>query len=436
MMLKWFKKNIIILLIIIVIIIILIIKFTSSDSKISIKKNKTTLSDGTYNCEPMYNGKSLYDDDTIYSFFQKLASYDSIFDVNKVDVSYFKNELSYVFSNSYIVKDNDIVKLFFNVDNIKLEVVSYDIKEDKYTVNRKVFDGDSDTVYNTINSIFNESIKTKLTKDSFTYHNFGFLLLYGTIYNIYKANSLPDSVFDIDYTKYTDLGDLVCHKKVNTIKKDNTMINNEDIYEEILTGHRQYLLGIIDNPPKGNIDYVFPDLEDNIKVHLAYTFNDLNHDGKDELIIGQDGSYYSDNYYKVFGIYRYDDNYKVKLIPLPEGNKNNSHINILEDGYFEVNYGWQSIQNRSIYGNVKNEKKVLDNWNNFGEILKYDFYEDSESNWQLRLDIYKNGKLIESHKSITWDAWYEVDNKPLSDLTNKRIINLKDLEWNYILPLD
>ena len=110
-------------------------------------------------------------------------------------------------------------------------------------------------------------------------------------------------------------------------------------------------------------------------------------------------------------------------------------ITILEDGYFEVGYGLQNNQRRSIYGNIQNNNEVVDDWNKLGNIITYELSEKGPD-WQLYLEVYKNGKLLESHKNVTWDAWGELANKPLADITSKRAINLNNLNWKYILPLD
>lgn len=438
----WFKTHIIVTIIIGVVAVggvtTTLLLVGGNASKLNPDANSNNLPDGTYSCELRYNGKSLDTDQEIKDYFNKL--YSKLGDTIDVDSRIKDLRIGVESFRKYqIVKDGNIVELMVpNKNNNYMVLFSYDITNDKLTPRNTSGVSTDEKLWQLIDN----SIDIKQTGTDFTFGNY-YITITMYLPMILSGSNDYDVIEKIEkqLSNIGNLGgDLVCGSNISSssdnTKEDNLVVDNETIYEKILTQNRQYLMGLVDTPPDGNIDYVFPELEEDIKVHLAYTFYDLNHDGKDELIIGQDGSYYGNDYIRVFSIYKYDNKGKVEVVPIGGGNKNNAFIDILEDGYFEVEYGWQSNQSRSIYGNMKEDNKVVSNWNDLGELVKYDFYEDSNSNWELRLDVYKKGKLVESHKSVTWDAWSEIQDKPLVDFTSKRGINLSNLKWEYILPLD
>ena len=442
--LNWIRNHLIVIIISVVILcgVIIVLPLATNNQNEDLDANSNTLEEGTYNCEFRYNGKRLDDEEVVRDYIQHLATYESSIEIDKVNISDFNDDLSDIFGTIVIVKKDNVVKLNLPKWNDQVEFALYNISNNQLKLNKDWFDEEDENALNVLEKSFNKFVHIEETKDNFTFKNFGVVLITPTIYNNSKNNISSDGTININYDQYTNLGDLVCGNNIDSSKNDdeneNKLVDNETIYEDIITQNRKFLLGMITEPPKGNINYAEPILLDDTKVHLAYAFNDLNADGKDELIIGQNDSYYCNDHQdctNVFSIYTYDDNGKVEALALPEGTSNFWAITILEDGYFEVEYGHQNNQRRSIYGNIQNNNEVVDDWNKLGNIITYELSE-KEPDWQLYLEVYKNGKLLESHKNVTWDAWGELANKPLADITSKRAINLNNLNWKYILPLD
>lgn len=221
--LAWTKKHIVATIIIGVVAVGFLLNMNSdfsNDNFLNKTFSSKTLPNGTYSCELMYNGKSLDDDDVIRAFIQKLATYDSSIDVDKVNISDFRKGLFDEFGTAYIVKENNIVKLNLTNGSHKVEFALYNISNNQFNLSKDWFDTDNENALNTMETAFNNFVSVKQTKDSFTYGNFGFILIIPTIYNNSKNNISSDGTIDIDYTKYTDLGDLVCGSNVNSSNLD------------------------------------------------------------------------------------------------------------------------------------------------------------------------------------------------------------------------
>lgn len=207
---------------------------SSSDSSNNRDDNpfSNTLSNGTYGCELMYNGKSFDDDNVIRDWLQKLATYENSINVDSINISEFKKGLFDEFgSNNYIVKDDNIVKLYLTADGKAYEYIIYDISKNQFTLNEELYSNDDGDGWKRVETILNKSIKAVQTKDGFTYSNFGFILIYPSIYNNAKDNGSSDDIVNIDYNKYTGLGDLVCKTPVQN-KSDN--LNNNDVNQQYL----------------------------------------------------------------------------------------------------------------------------------------------------------------------------------------------------------
>lgn len=242
-LLSWFKVHKLLSIIIAIIVIsvggISTILLLSRENvpKLNPEANSTTLPDGTYSCELMYNGKSFDDDNVIREWLKKLAIYESSIDIDSINISDFRKGLFDEFgSNNYIVKDDNIVKLYLTADRKEIEYITYDIGKNQFTLNEELY-SDSDG-WRRVETILNNSIKVEQTKDSFTYSNFGFILIYPSIYNNAKNNASSDGIVNIDYDKYTGLGDLVCKTPIQN-KSENS--SNENISQQPKDSNEKYL---------------------------------------------------------------------------------------------------------------------------------------------------------------------------------------------------
>lgn len=185
-------------------------KPSTSNSSSSLTNN--VLKDGIYNCEFMYEGKSLEDDEVIKSWFQRLATF-NIYDFpDDFNYSYtnLKNEL-FGGADIYITKENDWVWLYFSNGVEVKEYVNYDMNNKKFamsTVYRNEFKKE------VLENFFNTLINISYDKDSFTFGNYGSSLVYFTVYNNYIKNHSTDDLsldkINFEYDKYSGLGDLVC----------------------------------------------------------------------------------------------------------------------------------------------------------------------------------------------------------------------------------
>lgn len=196
----------------------------ASNTKIN-EEDYDILSNGTYGCEFMYNGKSLNDTEVMKTFIQKLATYDDSIAIDKIDFSDFKEEkddLFYILEKAYIVKENNIVKLNINNWSDQLEFALYDINNNQFTINKNWFDMDDEKALTPFETSFNNIVQVKQTKDNFVFSNFGFIIIYPIIYNNYINSMSSDKTINIEYDKYTDLGDLVCSSNISSTNLNET----------------------------------------------------------------------------------------------------------------------------------------------------------------------------------------------------------------------
>jgi len=409
--------------------------------------NSTTLLDGTYSCELMYNGKSFDDDNVTREWLQKLATYEDSIDVDNINISDFRKSLFEEFGSSYIVKDNNIIKLNLVNGSEPMEYVLYDITSNTFTLGNSLLDAKDSDVYKTIETIFNKSLKVKQTKDSFTYVNFGFILIYPSIYNNAKNNTSSDGIIDIDYDKYTGLGDLICKTSISDDKEDSgsnkveATSNAEVIYKDIIDSYSQYIYsygksGEIHLGTPGWYHYFdMSDAHDNcystyiedqlacqdmeeVRTFLAYTFYDMDGDNVKELIVAQHGSYYSDTYNpsnEIMGIYYYENKQVKNLYLAPSGG--GSNINILEDGYLKYSGGRQG----NYYSNFVKKGK---NWSKLDQVVSYETTLDDSG---LTFTKSVPGQKDEVHKNITWDSLGDYDNS--YNAVGKFEVDLNKLEW-------
>ncbi|MCM1370586.1 MAG: hypothetical protein NC181_01670 [Clostridium sp.] len=321
----------------------------TSDSKV--------LPDGTYSCELMYNGQSFDNDDAIKEWLKKLATYESSIDVDNVNISDFRKNLFEEFgSNNYIVKDNNIIKLYLTADGKEIEYIIYNINNNQFTLNKELYSDGGKSV----ESILNKSIKTEQTKDSFTYDNFGFILIYPSIYNNIKNNATSEGIIDIDYNKYTGLGDLVCKTKISSLEQKQN--NQKKAYDEIIDKYRQ-VLSYSSKDDKLSVGVTINENYAGNKYY--YTLYDVNGDGIDELILAEDY-----NVPNPFEIYYLDGN---RAVPAIGQLKYNDISDIYENGQVSIYIGGGARNDIYKYlGNVKSIKQKVSNWKDFKYILYYD----------------------------------------------------------------
>lgn len=204
-----------------------ILVFNNANSN---KKNEfKTLNDGKYSCEIMYNGKSLNNDSILSEYKKEFEKYDS--SLKTINLEDFKNGLNTTFGTSYIEKKNDTVSLYISIDGKTYKYFIYDIKNKKFSLNKDLSSEDDEEAFNNIEIILNDLVTIEETKDSFTYKNYGSILLYPTLYNNKVLNGESR---DFEY-KYSFPGDLVCGKEIlnneSIAKKDNE--TNESNSESI-----------------------------------------------------------------------------------------------------------------------------------------------------------------------------------------------------------
>ena len=233
--------------------------------------NKTseskTLKDGKYRCEIMHNGKSLNDDNTLSEYKNEFEKYDS--SIKLMNDEEFRNGINSLFETSYIEKNNDTVSLYLSIDGKNYEYFKYDIKSKKFKLNKDLNSENDKEAYNNMEKILNDFLTIEQTKESFTYKNYGLILLYPILYNNKVLNGESR---DFEYDSFP--GDLVCSKKIsnnefnteksnetnelNTEKKDNTLYDQyagKYIGTGSETASESYIELLSDGTAKVNINY-------------------------------------------------------------------------------------------------------------------------------------------------------------------------------------
>lgn len=234
---KFIKNHILLTIFIFVIIIggiITTIIFLNHDEPTtSLERN--FLEDGTYGCELMYDGKNLDDEEVIRDWIEKLSTYESSIDVDSIDINKFKEGLDDEFGSAYIVKEDNIVRLYLKNGSETIEYISYDIEDEEFSVGK---DLDGESAADIMEMFFDEAIKVKENKNSFTYGNFGFMLIFPSIVNSNNQKGESIENMDIDYEKYKGLGDLVCKTKLKMQEKSDNDTNKK---ENENSAYQQYL---------------------------------------------------------------------------------------------------------------------------------------------------------------------------------------------------
>lgn len=159
------------------------------------KPTSNTLSDGTYSCQLMYNGKSLDSDKSVEDWSKKL--YESITGAtvaSNIDISEMRQMVD-SFKKYYVIKNANILTVGAKEENADKKIFSYDLGHNQFI---KVGE---DAVTEAMTPKLQKLIEVKQTKDSLTFDNFIFLTLYWP--KLY-SNSMEDS----ELIKLP--GDLVC----------------------------------------------------------------------------------------------------------------------------------------------------------------------------------------------------------------------------------
>lgn len=418
------------------------------------KSNSNTLSNGTYSCQLMYNGKSFDDDNVIREWLQKLATYESSIDVDSINISDVRKELmesfDLIFGSSYIVKDNDNITLKVSNGDKVVDFVIYNIGNNQFKLGEDVTGSeDTNEVYIALQNILNQAVVAKQTKDDFTYENFMIIWC--------AMNLKKDALLEVssDFEKYTNLdgiGDLVCKTSISDDKEEDSSSNDvqittkaEVIYKDITDSYSQYIYsygksGEIHLGTPGWYHYfdmsnahdncsstyvedqlACQDMEE-VRTYLAYTFYDLDGDNIKELVVAQHGSYYSDTYSpsnEIMGIYYYENKQVKNLYLAPSGE--GSNITILEDGYLKYSGGRQG----NYYSNFVKKGK---SWSKLEQVVSYQTTEE-ESGLTFTKSV--PGEKDEVHKNITWASLGDYDNS--YNAVGKFEVDLNKLEWTSFL---
>lgn len=142
---------------------------------------------------------------------------------------------------------------------------------------------------------------------------------------------------------------------------------------------------------------------------VQYAYHDLNGDGIDELIIGNN---MYDNIL-ITDIYYYDGSSAKSLLG---GFWYRNSVTIYENGKFIVHgSGGACCGNDSYYGNTKSIENNVDNWNDFGLVLNYEYDVDQGEHSYMKFDKEHNqtnisekefNKLTESfNNKVDYKKW-------------------------------
>lgn len=171
------------------------------------------------------------------------------------------------------------------------------------------------------------------------------------------------------------------NKRNNNKLMNNSNSNNvtsEELYssfDEIIAKYQKYLSYPRNSAHLLNLNIGVGDFCYGVdECNYRYTYEDLNNDEVDELIIVSD--YYS--YLYVADIY-YFDGMSVKSL-YPGGFIVRNQPTILENGQFLV-HGSNGAESwvDEYYGNVKSPKEKVTDWEDFGLILEYNFEHGDET---------------------------------------------------------
>lgn len=190
---------------------------TRDDTIVNDKNSSTlpidkTLANGTYICELMFNGKSMTDDNVFKEWINKISTYDSTLNsqFSSVDFVELRDGMFDEIGSQYIVKENDVVKLFLVHNNNISEYASYNVKDNSFSINKELYRNEG--TISALEMLINNVVTISQTNSSFSYNNFGSAIIFPLIYNSALNNSTDSNEVwqNIDYKKYTGLGDLVC----------------------------------------------------------------------------------------------------------------------------------------------------------------------------------------------------------------------------------
>lgn len=169
----------------------------------------------------------------------------------------------------------------------------------------------------------------------------------------------------------------------STIDNDNIPLEKVEVsFDEVIAKYQKYL-----SYPRQTANLLDIARGTGEAEEFLYTFYDLNDDGVDELIIGENT--YGYNY--IVDIY-YSDGISAKSL-FPGGFWERCQPDILENGQFSVfGSNGAAAGSTTYYGNVKSPKDKVTNWEDFGKILEYEF--EYEQKKYIKFDKNQNEQTI------------------------------------------
>ena len=209
----------------------------------------------------------------------------------------------------------------------------------------------------------------------------------------------------------------IFYNLMNNRLDNNPELNKiaQESFDEVIAGYQKAL-----DYPSNMIDILNLDVfdmegcmsdynQDEGSCTVQYAYYDLNSDGIDELIIGNN---MYDNIL-ITDIYYYDGSSAKSLLG---GFWYRNSVTIYENGKFIVHgSGGACCGNDSYYGNTKSIENNVDNWNDFGLVLNYEYDVDQGEHSYMKFDKEHNqtnisekefNKLTESfNNKVDYKKW-------------------------------
>ena len=218
----------------------------------------------------------------------------------------------------------------------------------------------------------------------------------------------------------------------------------QESFDEVIAGYQKAL-----DYPSNMIDILNLDVfdmegcmsdynQDEGSCTVQYAYYDLNNDGIDELIIGN--NIYND--ILITNIYYYDGSSAKSLLG---GFWYRNSVTIYENGKFIVHgANGACCGTNSYYGNIKSIGNNVDNWNDFGLVLEYEY--DVEQGIHLYMKFDKNHQqtniLEKEFNKLTESFNDKVDYKKWDwkELTSNQDVKVDDkykvYDYLYIVEQD
>lgn len=323
-------------LIIGVIAIILIISVTifilipnKKNTQTGTNENKVT-QNGRYNCEFLYNGEKLDNENTIKEYMTRISSLTGLSN-EEMSVSNFKENFEENL-NFYIEVSDNKIDLYTNIDNINYQYLTYDKKTKAIKFNT---DTNSDEAKDTVEQIMNNIISISEKNGIITIKEFGAVFIYPTIYN----NNIQQGVQveNIKYDIYTDLGDLVCKREKTEVQPKET--DELSLYQS-------------------TIEKISNTWNIGIENTLYYSLYDINKDGIKELILK------IEPYEGIVKVYTLENDKPKELIDSCGARCN---VKINDNATIELSGSSNACSGiYEIYANINSDESKVTNWDDFG----------------------------------------------------------------------